>query len=129
MFGVVIATHGIASVEMLKSAELIIGEQEKVTALTLEPQDNPLDLKAKIVAAADEYGNGNAIILVDILGGTPCNSAVELLQRDIPVITGVNIPMLLEVFQQRMMGNPLDVVNVIKEAKNGVVNLGDMFGG
>ena len=45
----------------------------------------------------DPEGKG-ALVLVDMLGGTPFNVAMQMAQkRKITVITGVNLPMLIKI--------------------------------
>ncbi|MTI47126.1 PTS sugar transporter subunit IIA [Sporosalibacterium faouarense] len=102
MIGIILASHGPLAKATLKSAEMIMGEQENITALALEPQDDPQELKNKIYDAAEKVDMGKGvIILVDLLGGSPGNAAAYLAKDGYPVITGLNLPMLLEVIGMR----------------------------
>lgn len=91
---IVIATHGKFGFELLKSAEMIIGKQDKVMAcsylegMTLEQFS--LEIEKCI-------GNKNTLVFVDIFGGTPCNIAMGLSKsKSISLLTGVNLAVLIE---------------------------------
>lgn len=97
--GVIIATHGLSSIELLKSAEMITGKQTNVETVTFTEGEGLEELKESYSEALSKLsGNTNILILVDIWGGTPFNVAIE---QNHEVITGVNIPMLIELFMNR----------------------------
>ena len=99
-----VITHGNFGIELVKSVEMIIGEQEDVNALGLNPGDSGEDLREsadRIVEANKEAGK-ETIILVDILGGSPSNVALYLMKKHgIKLVTGVNMYMLIEMFSQK----------------------------
>jgi len=97
--GVIIATHGFSSVELLKSAEMIVGIQKNVETITFEEGQGLEELHNSYQESLKKLsGCQSILILVDILGGSPFN--VGALQKH-PLIAGVNIPMLLELFMKR----------------------------
>ncbi|MBP1917766.1 PTS sugar transporter subunit IIA [Youngiibacter multivorans] len=99
-----VITHGNFGIELVKSVEMIMGEQEDVNALGLNPGESVEDLREsadRIVEANKEAGK-ETIILVDILGGSPSNVALYLFKKHgIKLITGVNMYMLIEMFSQK----------------------------
>lgn len=99
-----VITHGNFGIELVKSVEMIMGEQEDVNALGLNPGESVEDLREaadKIVEANKEAGK-ETIILVDILGGSPSNIALYLFKKHgIKLVTGVNMYMLIEMFSQK----------------------------
>jgi PTS system mannose-specific IIA component len=99
-----VITHGNFGIELVKSVEMIMGEQEDVNALGLNPGDSVEDLREsadRIVEANKEAGK-ETIILVDILGGSPSNVALYLMKKHgIKLVTGVNMYMLIEMFSQK----------------------------
>ncbi|CUH96183.1 hypothetical protein P22_2272 [Propionispora sp. 2/2-37] len=101
---VLIITHGKFGIELLKSVEMIIGEQQDAFALGLCLGNDVDDLRndaEKIVRKAKESGK-DVIILVDLLGGSPSNVALYMAKaHDVKVVTGVNILMLIELFSSR----------------------------
>lgn len=60
--------------------------------------------------------------MVDLFGGSPFNAAsmIALEKEDMEVITGVNMPMLLEVFASRDISSSLS--ELLEIAKNGGKN-------
>lgn len=68
---------------------------------TISPRDAepPETVRGRVEALADRIDSGDGvIILTDAFGATPANIAVAVgRRRGYPVITGVNLPMLLRV--------------------------------
>ncbi|HUO58688.1 MAG TPA: PTS sugar transporter subunit IIA [bacterium] len=104
MIGVVIATHGEFGKTLLGTLGMILGEMEMVQSVTLAPEDSVeafRDKMAAAVGAVDPQGHG-ALVLVDMLGGTPFNVAMGMTaQQKLQVVTGVNLPMLVKVASHR----------------------------
>jgi PTS system mannose-specific IIA component len=101
---VLIVTHGNFGKELLKSVEMIMGEQEDAAALGLNLGDEVDALRAEVDRIIVENGENDkeTIVLVDLLGGSPSNVALYALKKhDIKLITGVNILMLIEFFSSR----------------------------
>jgi PTS system mannose-specific IIA component len=101
---VLVITHGKFGIELLKSVEMIMGEQEDAAALGLCLGDDVEALRAdaqKVIAENQEAGK-ETIVLVDIFGGSPSNVALYALRSsDTKLITGVNMLMLIEFFSSR----------------------------
>lgn len=102
---VLVITHGKFGIELLKSVEMIMGEQEDAKALGLQLGDNVDDLRNEVekIILENEKEDKETIIFVDILGGSPSNIALYVLKKhnSVKLVTGVNMPMLIEVFQSR----------------------------
>ncbi len=102
---VLIITHGDFGIELLKSVEMIMGEQEDAVALGLRLGDSVDDLRSKAeeIIVENQTMSKDIIILVDILGGSPSNIALYMLKKysNINLITGVNMLILIEIFQSR----------------------------
>lgn len=97
--GVIIATHGLSSVELLKSTEMIVGKQKNVETVTFKEGEGLEELTNHYEKALIKLSHmDDILILVDLLGGSPFNVAAN---QNYEVITGVNIPMLLELFLNR----------------------------
>jgi len=115
MIGVVIVTHGNLADALLTTAELIMGKQEQVKAVTFESGQAVADLQTRIAQAVKQVDSGQGtIILVDILGGSPYNASAMLMLEQVKteVISGVNLPMLFAVLPMRNL--TLDgAVNVV----------------
>ncbi|OPX47281.1 mannose/fructose/sorbose PTS transporter subunit IIA [Clostridium thermobutyricum] len=105
MVGIILASHGDFANGILQSSSMIFGEQENVKAVTLMPSEGPDDIKAKIEEAIASFENSEEILfLVDLWGGTPFNQANSLFEEHKDkwaIVTGMNLPMVIEAFGAR----------------------------
>jgi PTS system mannose-specific IIA component len=104
MIGVVIATHGEFGKTLLSTLQMILGEVEGLVSVTLLPEDSLESFKAKMEKSVRDLGTQDpgTLILVDMLGGTPFNVAIQLAaQGKVQVVAGVNLPMLIKVASHR----------------------------
>ena len=131
MIGVIVATHGEFGNILLATLRMILGEIEGVESLALSSEDSGETFMAKMEKAlkkvdANEVG---ALVLVDMLGGTPFNVSVQLAQkRKIEVITGVNLPMLIKVSSHRDETDlKLLTSEVQKATRESIVTTLDLF--
>lgn len=98
---IIIITHGNFGEELIKSAEMIIGKIDNIKSLSLT-QD--LSLDDLVYLTRDEISGieNDVILITDLFGGTPNNVASYFKgSMSIPVITGVNLPMLISVVMER----------------------------
>ncbi len=103
MIGIILVTHGPLGRALLASAEMIIGAQENVHAISLEQEGNLESLQREVgrVARTADTGEG-VLLMVDMFGGTPANAVATV--QVVPgrqCLCGVNLPMLLEALMQR----------------------------
>lgn len=104
MVGLVVATHGNLGVELLLSAQMIIGPVRNAKAVSVNQDNSMEDIRDALTVAIAEVGaDGNGVIIVaDMFGGTPANVSMTLLEpQSVEVLTGVNLPMLLKFFNSQ----------------------------
>ena len=104
MIGVIIATHGEFGNALLDTLRMILGDTEGIESLSLLSEDSMETFMAKMDKALNQVdpNAAGALVLVDMLGGTPFNVSVQLAQkRKIEVVTGVNLPMLIKISSHR----------------------------
>jgi len=126
MVGIVIVSHGSLAQGLGEAAEMILGKQEYMTTLSLEPADGLDSLKAAIQLAAEQVNGGQGVlVLADVRGGTPCNAAALIAYNlELALVTGVNLPMLLEVLTRRRNIELADLVEVaVMAGREGIVDL------
>lgn len=108
---------------------MIFGEQEKVQVVTFMPSEGPDDLYAKFNNAIAQFdAEDEVLVLADLWSGSPFNQASRVAgenpDRKFAIITGLNLPMLIQAYTERMMDASAGVeqvaANIIKEAKDGV---------
>ena len=126
MIGIIVITHGELAKGFLDAARLIIGKQENVVPISLTEEDSVEGLKSQIEAAIEQIDQGEGILLlVDLPGATPFNISAELaLTREkTRVITGVNLPMLLETTLSREMGSFEEIADIAKTSGIGSIRM------
>jgi PTS system mannose-specific IIA component len=103
MIGLVLVTHGRLAAEFVSAMEHVVGPQAGVAAICIGPDDDMEARRADIAAAIREVETGRGVVvLTDMFGGTPSNLAISLMNgRDIEVIAGVNLPMLIRLASVR----------------------------
>ncbi|WP_326511429.1 mannose/fructose/sorbose PTS transporter subunit IIA [Clostridium intestinale] len=121
MVAIIVGTHGEFSREIVKSSEMIFGKQENIQYVTFNPGESTDDLINKYESIMEEldYKDG-LLFMVDLFGGSPYNAAsrVAVKEEHIDIVTGVNLPMLLEVFAVRDSMSIEELVKVAETAGN-----------
>ncbi|MBL1225506.1 mannose/fructose/sorbose PTS transporter subunit IIA [Enterococcus sp. BWR-S5] len=126
MVGIILASHGKFAEGILQSGSMIFGEQENVQAVTLMPSEGPDDLKKKLTEAIATFDNDEEVLfLVDLWGGTPFNQANSLFEErkdKWAIVSGLNLPMLIEAYSSRFSMNSAQEIaaHVLTVAKEGV---------
>ncbi|NEG86242.1 PTS mannose transporter subunit IIAB [Pantoea agglomerans] len=101
---IVIGTHGWAAEQLLKTAEMLLGDQDNVGWIDFVPGENAETLIEKYQARLAELDTTQGVLfLVDTWGGSPFNAASRIVvdKPQYEVIAGVNIPMLVETLMAR----------------------------
>jgi PTS system mannose-specific IIA component len=99
MVGIVIVAHLGLAEQLRKTAEVITSSRlDNFTAVSIMPDDNPDRARQKVLTAVKSVDRGSGVvILVDMFGGTPSNLSLSLLTKGkIEIITGVNLPMIID---------------------------------
>ncbi|WP_297815078.1 PTS sugar transporter subunit IIA [uncultured Lactobacillus sp.] len=128
MVNVIVTTHkGLAS--GLKAAcEMIAGKNDNVK--TLELDETGIDnYKNKLISLLDSVSGSDNLILCDLKGGTPFNESFKYFLAhpdDLRVVSGVNLPMLLEISTNLMSKNLDELANIaIKAGQTGITEAVD----
>lgn len=121
MVGIVVVTHGTMADGILDAAAMIVGDLTGVAAVTLKEMDAVEDLMERIRAAIEQVDTGDGtLVLVDLFGASPFNASARLLvgkeKSNLEVITGVNLPMVLEVAMQRSSEDLENLITIAEEA-------------
>lgn len=114
---IILASHGPFAQGALECVEMLMGMQEGVQVISVKIDSNIENLRKQMAESYQTLNQGQGvIILVDLMGGTPCNLAGELVIQhdDILLLCGFNIPVLLEVLNNRE-GSLQDVKSAVEE--------------
>ncbi|MBO1308095.1 PTS sugar transporter subunit IIA [Enterococcus sp. 669A] len=125
MIQIIIATHGSLSEGFKDAVELIMGESENLHTFSLY-QETGIDLFGDSILAKIESlpSKDGIVIFTDLFGASPYNQTTikmkDLKNVNYRIISGVNLPMVIECLTLCKMGITLDelwqpVVNVGKE--------------
>ncbi|MTV82363.1 PTS sugar transporter subunit IIA [Secundilactobacillus folii] len=127
MIAIIIASHGDFATGLLQSATMIFGQQENVATVAFQASEGPEDLKNKYQHALSKLDSTDSVLfLVDLWGGSPFNVASEIVAQhadQMALITGVNLPILIDAFTIR--DQPLDkvVAHLETSGKSGIRHL------
>lgn len=118
MIGLVLVTHGGLAVEFKSALEHVVGPQEYCQTVAIGPDDDMGDRRNDILLSVDAVNTGDGvIILTDMFGGTPSNLAISVMQnREVEVIAGVNLPMLVKLARVRADLPIKEAVRIAAEA-------------
>lgn len=120
---IIILTHGNFGEELIKSAEMIIGRIDDIKSLSLT-QDLSLDDLLRLTRDEISGIENDVILMTDLFGGTPNNVASYFNgSMNIPVITGINLPMLISIVMERenVLSKGLNQRNLVIESLNKVI--------
>lgn len=127
MQSILLISHGQMANGVKDALSMFFGNIKQLESLTLLPE-----------MGADEFGNmikeklndlsceDGTIIFCDVLGGTPYNQASMLLDENIDLIVGMNLPMLMEFLAVREF-NKVEVDHLVDLGKQAIVNVKAML--
>lgn len=126
MIGILIITHGSLGEALIQCTCHVLNRRPpQLLQLGVSGQDDPLDalpLARRLLNMVDS-GDG-VLILTDILGATPANTAAKLLEPGrIEGVAGVNLPMLLRTITYRERNMEVLVKKAVAGACEGVVHM------
>lgn len=103
MIGVLIISHCNLGSELLNAAEFIVGRLEGFAAISINQSTESEDMLKKISSRIRSLDKGQGVlVLTDMFGGTPSNLSLSFLREEkVEVLTGVNLPMVVAVAQDR----------------------------
>ncbi len=117
MIGIVIVAHGGLANEYLAAMEHVVGAQNGVDAITIEPDHDRGQKQREICAAADAVDQGDGVVVVtDMFGGSPSNLSLRACApANRRILYGANLPMLIKLAKSRHL-EVADAVRVALEA-------------
>jgi PTS system mannose-specific IIA component len=98
MIGMVLVTHGGLALALRDAMEHVVGKQTAMATVCIESDAEIEGQRAEVAKRVAEVDCGDGVILLtDMFGGTPSNLAMSMLSgKDVEVIGGVNLPMLVK---------------------------------
>lgn len=105
MVGIVLASHGELAAGVRQTGSMVFGDQENVAVVSLKPSMGPDEFRANLEEAVGTLEDQEQVLfLVDLWGGTPFNQTSALVKGHDTwaIVTGLNLPMLIEAYSARM---------------------------
>ena len=131
MVNLVLVSHGDLADGMVSAMQLIVGQQQGIVALSLKETDSINELESRVETAIRQLDTGDGVLLmVDLFGASPFNTCVKLLSKcpDLQVVTGLNLPMLLETVMQREGKTVAELAKCASESgRTGIKTLQEMM--
>ena len=126
MIGILLITHGTFGESLIQNICHVLNKRPPLIGqLGVAAQDDPLDIlpMAKLLLKEVDEGDG-VLILTDILGATPANLALKLLDPGrVECVAGASLPMLLRALTYRKSGMETLVKKAISGGHDGVINM------
>ena len=126
MIGIFLITHGTFGESLVQNVCHVLNKRPQLVAqLGIAAQDDPqemLEIAKQLLEQVD--GGEGVLVMTDILGATPSNIALKLLEPGrIEGIAGVSLPMLLRALTYRKNGMVTLMEKAISGGRDGVINM------
>ncbi len=126
MIGILLITHGTFGESLIQNVCHVLNKRPALIGqLGVSAQDDPLDIlpMAKMLLKEVDGGEG-VLILTDVLGASPSNLALKLLEPGrIEGVAGVSLPMVLRALTYRKNGMETLLQKAISGGRDGVINM------
>ena len=129
MTGLVLVTHAGLAGALKSAAEMIVGSIDMCASVEVVPGEHADEIMARVVSAVEAVSADGAIIMTDLFGGTPSNMAMSFLKEGrIEVLTGVNLPMLIEFCSKRGRMSVADLASeLLRSGREGIIVAGEFL--
>jgi PTS system mannose-specific IIA component len=117
MIGVVVTGHGNFPEGLLSTAKRIIGDLENIIVITTRPNEEPLNLRARLDKAIEKVASEEGVlVLTDVFGSSASSICISMHKKyPIRVVTGMNLPMVFALATHRNTAINLDTLASILE--------------
>lgn len=123
MKGIILTSHGEMANGMLDTSKLFFGDQPQLATACIYSGQSPDEFINVLRDKINEVDTGDGVIVMcDILFGTPCNTLARLIgegMTNFDVITGMNLPMLLQLLSVREAGD-VDLADLVNQGSEGI---------
>lgn len=129
MIGIVLVSHGPLAAGLRQAAEMIMGAQDSLATLTLAAAQDMDRFRADLEQAVQAVDGGQGVlVLADLFGGSPANTAAYVMGPAVEVVCGASLPMLLEVLGARPAADLAALTaTALQAGREAPVRLADMI--
>lgn len=121
---ILVIGHGRFAEGVKSAAQIIVGNLSEVTFMNTYVDD--IDFHVEL----DKYfsNNTNILVLTDLFGGSVNQAIMQYITKEnIEIITGVNIPLVLEILLSNITGKNLDIREIVSNAKEQIMFVNDVL--
>jgi PTS system ascorbate-specific IIA component len=121
--GFVIVTHGQTGKSLIAEAEFVLGQSMKeIVPVSFNQSEGSLNSVSDIRLAIEKADSGDGVlVMTDLIGASPSNRVARLLEEyDAVMVTGVNLPMTICVWNYREQPLGLVVRKAVDGGRRGI---------
>ena len=132
MIGIILVTHGAFGSELIKTAEMIVGKQDSIETISMQEGSSLAAIADEIESAIEKYATTGAIVFTDMFGGSPSNISMAYLgSKNVEVVSGVNLPMLIKAISVRKENKSISAIcdDCAESGKSSIIVAGQLLKG
>ncbi|NWO00504.1 PTS mannose/fructose/sorbose transporter subunit IIAB [Tetragenococcus halophilus] len=120
MKNVVLISHGQIAEGVKSSLEMLIGETSQIYVVSLREDGDATQFENDFLAIMKSLQN-EVVVIADLLGGTPCNTALKYYKEDenVTILAGMSLPLVMEA----ALNEEASVKDLIKASHMGTVDV------
>lgn len=130
MFDILVVSHGTLAKSLVETAQLVFGQIDHVKTLGFHLGDSIEELAQQVDRCVTEsLKSGDVLVLTDMRSGSPYNVTVQTMcQHNIQHISGINLPIFLEILSNRDYMTLRETVESIMEiAPDTIADIGKLL--
>jgi len=122
MKGILLLSHGNMAEGLSNTVSMFFGNDiEQFDHLCLRMEDDPDLFGEKIKEKLEQLDTGEGVLVFcDLFAGTPAHQMTKYLSEKVKVITGMNLPVIMETLGSRMSGEEMDIDVLMETGKDGI---------
>lgn len=131
MIGILLVSHGEMANGLLNSCRMFFGDTiPQMETVCLMEGDSPEEFDLKLKKAVLRLNDGTGImIFCDLIGGTPSNRCLRVINERLRCIVGMNLAVLIEFLSIRDMLRDIsevDIEELLETGKNSIIYLNNV---
>ena len=132
MTGIIITGHGYFAQGIMSAARLIAGDAEMISEVNFPEGMDINELRENMETAIRDMSTSQILILTDIMGGSPFNTASQLLteisEKELNIITGTNLAAVLQaIFSRESIPYEQLAAEIIQAGKEGLNDIASIL--
>lgn len=119
-----IITHGNLGHELIQVAEKILEQKLDIKAIAFDWQGDGSDMIAQLEKFIADNKGHKIIIFTDMFGGSPSNIATHFINKNVEVLSGINLPGLLKFFcYEAKSKNFMETIKIVEQGAIEGINI------